>query len=435
MRKRNSEVHNLTLDPQKLKGTLAQKILARAAGKAEVKPGEYVVADIDLAMLHDPGLQNAMPILQEAGITGVWDPAKVVCLIDHQVPAHNIESAELFKEIRETVKSLGIRNFYDEGTGICHQVLVEKGYVLPGELIVATDSHTTTYGALGAAGTGIGATEMVYVLATGKLWFKVPETIRFWLTGQLKPRLMSKDVILYLAGKYSASVAQYKAVEFSGPLAGQLSLASRLTMSNMTVEIGGKFGFFEPDEKVKAYLATRTSRTYDILKPDSDAVYEKTFEMDVTGLEPQIAFPYTIDNVKPVSQAGGIKIEQALLGSCTNGRVEDLRIAAEILRGKKVHPDTRCLVIPASGEVFREAADEGILSTLVEAGAVICAPGCGSCHGSCMGLLAAGESCVASINRNFKGRMGSPQSRVYLASPATVAASAIEGKITDPRGY
>jgi len=346
-----------------------------------------------------------------------------------------VETAELFKQVRELVKRFGIKNFYSEGVGICHQVMVEKGYVVPGELIVATDSHTTMYGALGAAGTGIGASEMAYVLTTGKLWFQVPETIRFEMRGRLQDRVMSKDILLYIAGKYTSSVAQYKAVEFCGPVAEQLSVASRMTMSNMTVELGGKFGFFEADGKVGEYLAGRTKRSYAAVKADKDAVYEKVYEVDVTDLEPQVAIPYTIDNVKPVSEIGEIKVDQAVLGSCTNGRLEDLKIAAEMMKGKQVHPDTRCLVIPGSAEVYKEALKEGVLTTLIEAGAVLCNPGCGPCFGGCMGLLASGEVCVASINRNFKGRMGSPESRVYLGSPATVAASAIEGKITDPRKY
>jgi 3-isopropylmalate/(R)-2-methylmalate dehydratase large subunit len=418
-----------------MKGTLAQKILARASGKTEVKPGEYVMANIDRAMVPDMSMQKVYLVLKKAGITKVWDPGRVICVIDHQVPAPNVETAEMYKEVREIVKRFGIKSFYGEGVGICHQVIVEKGYVVPGELIVAADSHTTTHGALGAAGTGIGTSEMAYVLTTGKLWFKVPETIKFYMSGSLQPRVMSKDIILYIAGKYSSSVAQYKAVEFSGPVAEQLSLASRMTMSNMAVEIGAKFGFFEPDGKVATYLAQRTRRSFTALKPDEDAIYEKVYEVDVTTLEPQIAFPYTVDNVKPISQVGEIKVDQAVLGSCTNGRLEDLRIAAEIMKDKKVHPDTRCLIVPGSAEVYKEALSEGILSTLVETGAVICNPGCGPCYGGGMGLLASEEVCIASINRNFKGRMGSPESRVHLASPATVAASAIEGKITDPRAY
>jgi 3-isopropylmalate/(R)-2-methylmalate dehydratase large subunit len=414
--------------------TLAQKILARASGKAEVEPGQYVTASIDLAMMTDQ-MHAVFRILAEAGIKNVWNPNKLVCLLDHYVPSPTVESAEVGKKITEVVKALNIKNFYGQRAGVAHQVLPEKGWIVPGELIVATDSHTTTYGAFGAAGTGIGISEMAYVLTTGMLWFKVPETIKFRLLGMLQPRVMSKDIILHIAGHYSTEVAQYKSVEFTGSVAQEMSLASRMTMSNMAVEIGAKFGFFEPDEKVTQYLTRRTNKAFDVLRPDEDAIYERIYEVDVSTLEPQVAFPFAIDNVKPISEVGEIRVDQAVLGSCTNGRLEDLRIAAKILEGRKVHPDTRLLVIPASAEVYKEAATEGILSTIIEAGCIICNPGCGPCFGAHMGLLASGEACVASINRNFKGRMGSPEAKVYLASPATVAASAIEGKIADPRNY
>jgi len=414
--------------------TLAQKILARASGKSEAEPGEYVTANVDLAMAHD-AMAAVVLILNEAGISKVWDPNKVVCLLDHYTPSPTAQMAQARQLVENAVKALNIRNFYGQHAGVCHQVLVEKGFALPGQLIVGTDSHTTTYGAFGAAGTGIGFSEMAYVLTTGKLWFRVPETIRFLLWGTLPPRVMSKDIILYIAGKYSTTVAQYKAVEFTGTVARELSIASRMTMSNMSVEIGAKFGFFEPDEKVKQYLSTRTDKPFDCVSPDEDAVYEAEYEVDVSNLEPQVALPFAVDNVKPVSEAGDIKVHQAVLGSCTNGRLEDLRVAADILAGRKVNPDTRLLVIPASAEVYKEAITESILRTLVDSGAIICPAGCGPCFGAHMGLLASGESCIASINRNFKGRMGSPEAKVYLGSPATVAASAIEGRIADPRKY
>jgi len=414
--------------------TLAQKILARASGRGEVEPGQYVTANIDLAMMTDQ-MYAVFRMLVEAGIKKIWDPNKVVCLLDHYAPSPTVESAEVGKKTREVVKAFNIKNFYGERAGIAHQVLPERGWIVPGELIVATDSHTTTYGAFGAAGTGIGVSEMAYVLTTGTLWFKVPETIKFHMVGKLEPGVMSKDLILYIAGKYSAEVAQYKSVEFTGPVAQEMSLASRMTMSNMAVEIGAKFGFFEPDEKVTQYLTHRTDKSFDLLKADEEAIYERIYEIDVSALEPQVAVPFAVDNVKSISEVGEVRVDQAVLGSCTNGRLEDLRIAAKILEGREVHPDTRLLVIPASAEVYKEAVKEGILSVLIEAGGVICNPGCGPCFGAHMGLLASGETCVASINRNFKGRMGSPESKVYLASPATVAASAIEGKIADPRNY
>jgi len=414
--------------------TLAQKILARASGKGEVEPGQYVTASIDLAMMTDQ-MYATFSILAEAGIKSIWDPNRVVCLLDHYAPSPTVESAEVGKKITEAVKAFNIKNFYGQRAGIAHQVLPEHGWIVPGELIVATDSHTTTYGAFGAAGTGIGISEMAYVLTTGTLWFKVPETIKFHMLGKLQPAVMSKDLILYIAGKYSTEVAQYKSVEFTGPVAQEMSLASRMTMSNMAVEIGAKFGFFEPDEKVIQYLSRRRDKPFDLLRTDKDAIYERIYEIDVSTLEPQVAAPFAIDNVKPISEVGEVRVDQAVLGSCTNGRLEDLRIAAKILKGREVHPDTRLLVIPASADVYKEALNEGILYTLIEAGGVICNPGCGPCFGAHMGLLAAGEACVASINRNFRGRMGSPEAKVYLASPATVAASAIEGKIADPRNY
>jgi homoaconitate hydratase family protein len=399
-----------------------------------VEPGQYVTANIDLAMMTDQ-MYAVFSMLVDAGIKRIWDPNKVVCLLDHYAPSPTVESAEVGKKTREVVKAFNIKNFYGQRAGIAHQVLPERGWIVPGELIVATDSHTTTYGAFGAAGTGIGISEMAYVLTTGTLWFKVPQTIKFHMVGKLEPGVMSKDLILYIAGKYSAEVAQYKSVEFTGPVAQEMSLASRMTMSNMAVEIGAKFGFFEPDEKVTQYLTHRTDKSFDLLKADEEAIYERIYEIDVSALEPQVAVPFAVDNVKSISEVGEVRVDQAVLGSCTNGRLEDLRIAAKILEGREVHPDTRLLVIPASAEVYKEAVKEGILSVLIEAGGVICNPGCGPCFGAHMGLLASGETCVASINRNFKGRMGSPESKVYLASPATVAASAIEGKIADPRNY
>ncbi len=414
--------------------TMAEKILARASGLPSVQPGEFVVAKIDLAMTHE-GLRGVYPVLKEAGVKKVWDPEKVVNLMDHWVPPSTIQAAENQKLVRQAIKELGIRYAYGENAGICHQVLPEKGHVVPGELIVGTDSHTVTYGAFGAAASGIGYSEMAYVLATGKLWFRVPETIKIEMEGDLAPMVMSKDILLYLAGQYSTEVAQYKAIEFTGPTAQGMSISSRMTMSNMSVELGAKFGFFEPDEKVAEFLSGRTKKQYEMIKADKDASCETTFKVNVSQLEPQIAFPPDVGNVKSISQVGEITVNQAFLGSCTNGRIEDLEIAARILKGKRVSPDVRFLVIPASWEVYREALKSGILGILVDAGAIICNSSCGPCFGASMGILAAGERCIASTNRNFKGRMGSSDSEVYLASPATVAASALEGKISDPRQY
>jgi homoaconitate hydratase family protein len=414
--------------------TLAQKILARASGLKEVSPGEYVMAEIDIAMAHD-GMAGVARILGEAGIEKVWNPENIVNLLDHYTPSPTVQAAETRKLVEDAVKKFGISNYYGQNAGVCHQVLPEKGFVLPGMLIVGTDSHTTTYGAFGAAGTGIGFSEMAYVMTTGKLWFRVPETIKFTLQGAMPPKVMSKDVILHIAEKYTTEVAQYKSVEFDGEAAIDMTIESRMTMSNMAVEIGAKFGFFTPDEKVSHFLSSRTDRPFKLINPDRDALYDAVYSIDVSELEPKVALPFAVDNVKSVNDVKDVKIDQAVLGSCTNGRLEDLLAAAGILAGRHIHPQTRMLVVPASSEVYKDALAEGALKTFIDAGAIICPPGCGPCFGAHMGLLAAGEKCIATINRNFKGRMGSPEAEVYLASPATVAASAIEGKITDPRNF
>jgi 3-isopropylmalate/(R)-2-methylmalate dehydratase large subunit len=414
--------------------TMAEKILARSSGKDSVLPGEYITAHIDLAMVHE-ALAPVFVSLLGIGWGKVWDPSRIVVVLDHYVPASTERYAEIHKLVRMAVKQWGIIHYYGERAGICHQVLPEKGHILPGMLIVGTDSHTTTYGAFGAAGTGIGFSEMAYVLATGKLWFKVPETIKFHLKGRFPDFVSSKDLLLYIAGKYSSEAAQYRSVEFSGPSVETMSLASRMTMSNMAVEIGAKFGFFVPDRKTSDFLEGRTSQTYSPIVPDADANYEHTYEIDVSSLEPQVAFPYSVDNVQPVNDAADIRIHQAFIGSCTNGRLEDLQVAAGIMNGRKIHPDVRFYVAPASWEVYRRAMKEGILEILIDASVIIQPPYCGLCFGAHQGLLASDENCIAAINRNFKGRMGSHKARVFLASPATVAASAIEGRIADPRKY
>ncbi len=416
--------------------TMAEKVLARASGRREVKPGEYVTAKVDQVMSQE-AFAEVYRVLKEEGVERVWDPNKIAILLDHYVPAPTIAHAEVHKLIREGVKKLGIESWYDMRAGICHQIMGEKGHIIPGELILGTDSHSTTYGAFGAAGSGIGVSEMAYVLATGELWMRVPSTIKFIIQGELPERLTSKDIILYLAGKFTTKVAQYKAVEFKGPTVERMSIASRMTMANMGVELGAKFAFFEADQKTIDYLLKYAKegakKRISIFKADPNASYEQVYEIDVSPLEPQVAFPHDVGNVRPISAVGDVKVNQAFLGSCTNGRFEDLEIAAAILKGKKVHAETRLIVFPASWEIYLEALREGILETLIEAGAVVCNPGCGPCLGGHMGLLAAGERCIASSNRNFKGRMGSTEAEVYLGSPATVAASAIAGRIVDPR--
>ncbi|MGA3085991.1 MAG: 3-isopropylmalate dehydratase large subunit [Thermodesulfobacteriota bacterium] len=415
--------------------TMAEKILARASKREEVSPNEFVTADLDLIMGHDLSFWVAYQAMTDTGFNQVWDPEKIVVIIDHFVPAMNVRAATAHQQTREWVKEQNIKKFYDCGVGICHQVMPEEGHTLPGSLIVGGDSHTTTYGALGAASCGIGISELAWSMAKGSLWFMVPETIRFDLTGKLLPGVSAKDIILKIAGDYTAEVAQYKAVEFSGPVAQALSMDGRMTISNMGVEIGAKFAFFEADEKTIAFLKERNTEKAKFFGPDPDAVYENIFQVDVSNLEPQIACPHNLDNVKSVAEIGEVVVNQAFLGSCTNARMEDLERAAIILKGKHVHQETRLIVMPASLKIYQKAAAAGLLQIFLDAGAMLGTTGCGPCGGAHLGILAPGETAISSTNRNFKGRMGSPESFIYLGSPETVAASAIEGKIADPRKY
>lgn len=412
--------------------TLAEKILAKSANLESVSPGDFIIANIDKVMCHEAFAAVYMN-LNSAGITKVWNPDRVFVFLDHYVPAPTQRAATIHQLVRSGVTQLGIKNFYGENQGVAHQVMMESGNVLPGDLILGTDSHTCMYGAFAAAACGIGFSEMAYVLATGKLWLRVPETIRFNLSGELRFPLTSKDVILKIAGDYSAEFAQYKAVEFTGNGAERMSMSSRMTMTNMSVEIGAKFGFFPVDKKTVDYLSPLSETTPDFNKFRRSSSAVQTIEINLNNLEPQIAIPHTVENIRPVSQVKDIKIQQAVLGSCTNGRLEDLHLAAEIINGKKIHPDLRLLIIPASRKIYLDAMNDGTLGILLEAGGIILNPGCGPCFGSHMGILGPGERAISSTNRNFKGRMGSDQSEIYLASPATVIASALKGKITDPR--
>jgi 3-isopropylmalate/(R)-2-methylmalate dehydratase large subunit len=413
--------------------TLAERILARAAGRESVTAGEFIVADIDLALLHDIFAAQVFDLLREVGAENVLEPDQTVVVIDHLVPAPSAEAAAIHQRIREHVSRLGITAFYDAGEGICHQLLPERGHVRPGMLIVGTDSHTTTYGALGAGGTGVGTSDMVYALATGRLWFRVPETIRFELTGDLLPAVSWKDVILYLAGRFGADVGQYRAIEFAGPAVTKADMSSRLTVANMALEMGAKFGLFAADEVTDAYLRDHGGTGAGPFEPDPDASYEAVHEISLSGLPPQVAMPHEVDRVGPVSDVEGLTINQAFIGSCTNGRIEDLQAAAEVLDGQHIAPEVRLLVVPASRSVLQEAMRSGVLASLVDAGASVLAPGCGPCFGGHGGLLGPGERCIGTHNRNFIGRMGSAEAEIYLASPATVAASALVGKIADPR--
>ena len=413
--------------------TMAEKILARASKAKSVAAGEYVTATVDRIMAHEAFGACARTLLQ-LGITQLFDPDRVVVILDHYFPAPTPAAAGIHRLVRQAAERFGIRHFLGHA-GICHQVLSEQGYILPGHLVLGTDSHSTTYGAFGAGGTGIGLTEMSYVLATGQLWMQVPPTIRFDLVGERSAGLMSKDIVLHIAGAFGTEVAQYRAIEFAGPVASRMSIASRMTMSNMGVELGAKFAFFAADEQTIAYLRERTDERLALFGPDPDATYAAVHEVDVSDLEPQVACPHNPGNVKPVSQVGDVRVDQAFLGSCTNGRLEDLAVAAQILKGRKVNPRTRLLITPASQQVYLEATAAGYTETLLEAGAYITPPGCGACPGGHMGVLGAGEVCISSTNRNFRGRMGSPEADVYLGSPATVAAAAVAGRIADPREF
>ena len=418
--------------------TIAEKILAaHSISDGDIKTGDIINARLDLVMSHIGTAKVVLDFnkIRPSKNRKVFYPNKIVVLFDHYVPAPSARWAGVHDLIRKFVKKQSIKNFYDIREGICHQVLPEKGHARPGMLIIGGDSHTTTYGAFNAASCGVGNTDLFYGYVKGELWFRVPHTIKFNITGKLPSNVMSKDIIVKIAGDYSAEVATYKSIEFTGDTMENLSIASRMTMSNFALELGAKFAFGVPDEKVVNWVKERTSEPFKLVKPDPDAVYEKIYEIDVSNLEPQVACPHTVDNVKPISKLENVKINQAFLGSCTNGRYEDLEIAAKILEGNKIHDDVRMIVTPASKEIWLKAAKSGVSESLINAGAIITNPCCGACFGAMGGLLGPSEKCISSSNRNFKGRMGSPASEVYLGSPATVAASAIKGEITDPREY
>ncbi|MCD6100339.1 MAG: 3-isopropylmalate dehydratase large subunit [Candidatus Marinimicrobia bacterium] len=417
--------------------TLVEKILAAHSGRDKVTPGEIVNADIDIIMCHDVTTTPAIELLEKYGIKRVFDPDRIVIMPDHFVPNKDIKAAEMVKRIREWAKEQSIKNFYEIGRhGICHALLPEQGYVKPGTTIICGDSHTTTHGAFGAFATGVGSTDLAAALATGKLWFKVPETILVEIKGKVPDGVYAKDIILKVISILGVDGATYKAIEFTGEVVEQMSMESRMTMCNMAIEAGGKVGVIEPDEITFDYLRrTGVEDDFTIYRSDDDARFSDVIKLDVSEMEPVVAFPHLPSNVKNVSEAEGIRIDQAFLGSCTNGRLEDLRVAAEVLKGRRIAEHVRMIVIPATTEIWKQADREGLLYTFMEAGATVSTPTCGPCLGGHMGILASGERCISSTNRNFVGRMGSPESEVYLASPATVAASAIDGKIADPRKY
>jgi homoaconitate hydratase family protein len=415
--------------------TIGEKILLNHSDLKSINPGQFIDCDIDLIMVHEQLGGRIHKEYEKLGIDYVWDPNKIFFILDHWVPAPTISAAQMHQDCRNFAEKYKfIHNFgYQLDKGICHQVLPEMGFSRPGMLIVGSDSHTTTYGAFNCLATGIGATDVSVVFATGKLWFKVPESFKINISGKLNKGVMSKDFILTLIGNMSTKGAIYKSLEFHGQGAHSLSIDARMTISNMVVEAGAKFGIFLPDNQLENWLTPRTKEPYKFIIPDSDAVYEKSFEYDLSEITPVVAKPSNPGNLAKIEEVDGIEIDQAFLGSCTNGRMEDLRIAAKILKGNTVNPNTRLIIIPASKEIYINALKEGIIEIFISAGAVVGNCTCGPCIGGHLGVLGPDEVCISSTNRNFKGRMGHPTSEVYLASPATVAYSALNGKISDPR--
>jgi 3-isopropylmalate/(R)-2-methylmalate dehydratase large subunit len=417
----------------KMGKTMAEKIFELKSGKA-VQAGDLVIASIDFAMGQDGTTPLAIRSFQEMEGKKVFDPQRIAFVIDHNAPSPLESVSRLHDLMREFARTFGIRVF-DVGWGVCHELMVAQGLVVPGDLVVGADSHTCTYGAIGAFSTGIGSTELAAVMISGKLWFKVPETIKVIFTGHLPKGVYSKDLILYLAGKMGADGATYKALEFHGPVIEQLEVEERFTISNMAVEVGAKAGLMPPDEKALAWVKQRAQRPFEPVYPDDSAKYAETIEIDCSQLVPQVALPHRVDNVKPVNEVEGLPVQEVFIGTCTNGRAVDIQVAASILKGRKVHPEVRLIVAPASREILMQAIREGWAETIVEAGGTLVTPGCGPCVGTHQGVPGDGWNVISTANRNFKGRMGNNKAFIYLASPATCAASAIEGKITDPRKY
>lgn len=413
--------------------TIAEKILSKKSGM-DVQANDIVVANLDFVMGQDGTSPLAIQAFEEMGGRQVFDPQRVAMVIDHSSPSPLEGVSALHKKMRDFTDRHQFK-LYDIGEGVCHQLVPEQGHVAPGSLVIGADSHTCTYGALNVFATGVGSTDLAAAIISGKLWFKVPETFKFVLNGQLPPGVFSKDLILHLIGDVTADGATYLAAEYVGEAIKALSVEARFTISNMAIEMGAKVGLMEADHKTEAWIKEHSSLPYTPVVADPDAVYAQVKEYDVSGLEPQVAKPHTVDNVSPIGEVAGTEVQQCVIGTCTNGRLEDLRIAASILAGKKVHPRTRLIVAPSSRRVFLDAIKEGIISTLVESGAAVVTPGCGPCVGTHNGVPSDGENVIATSNRNFKGRMGNNKAFIYLGSPATVAASAIAGQICDPREY
>lgn len=415
--------------------TLSEKILAAHAGLEETHAGQFVEVAVDVVLSNDITAPLAILEMARLGVERVFDPEKVIIVPDHFAPNRDIRAAEQCQAVREFARAQALPHYFEVGRmGIEHVLLPEQGLVLPGDLVVGADSHTCTYGALGAFATGMGSTDVAVAMATGRTWLRVPETIRCVYSGELRPWVGGKDLILHTIGLLGVDGARYKALEFAGPAIDALSMDGRLTMANMAIEAGAKAGLVAVDDTTLAYVRGRARRHYEVHAPDPGASYASILEIDASRLEPQVAFPHLPDNVRPVGQAGDVPIDQVVIGSCTNGRLEDLRVAAGILRGRSVHPRVRCIVIPGSQQVYLDALNEGLLAAFVEAGAAVSTPTCGPCLGGHMGVLAAGERAVSTTNRNFRGRMGHPESEVYLAGPAVAAASAIAGRIAAPEG-
>jgi 3-isopropylmalate/(R)-2-methylmalate dehydratase large subunit len=415
--------------------TITEKILARSAGRESVEPGDIVRAKVDLVMGHDVTLPLSILEFERMGATRVFDPEKVVAVSDHFAPAPNIRAADRIKMVRDFAHAQGLAHYFEPGcgqSGVCHAILPEQGLVLPGFVVLGADSHTTTYGALGAFATGMGSTDIAAAMALGETWLRVPESLRLHYHGEPDRWITGKDLILHTLGRLGVAGAIYKAMEFCGPTIEELAMSDRFTMCNMAVEGGAKNGIIAADAKTEQYLRGKTSRPYEALRSDPDATYSATYEFSCEELQPQVAFPFSPDNVRPVQMAGEVTIDAVIIGSCTNGRVEDLRVAAEVLRGRQVSRGVRLIVIPATQKTYMQALEEGLLEVFAEAGGAVSTPTCGPCFGGHMGLLAAGERAVSTTNRNFVGRMGHPESEVYLASPAVAAASAVIGRIAHP---
>ncbi len=409
-----------------------EKILAKAAGKEKVNTGEIVKAKVDFAEVNDIYLQTIYSFYEMGG-KEVWDKDKLCFVFDHYAPAPTIRSAQNHKEMRQFARQQGLTNHFDVNAGVCHQVMPEAGHVWPGMILVATDSHTTTHGAFGAFGTGVGATDMATIMISGEIWFRVPEIIKIEINGNLKPGVMAKDVILHILGQLGADVAVYKAIEFCGSYVEELDVAERMVICNMAVEMGAKTAYMVPNHKVLQYIRARSSHIFAVPETDEDFQYAASYLFEVDELLPQVALPHSVENVVPINEVEQVRVDQAFIGACTGGRVEDIEAAVNILRGKKISPNTRLVIIPASNEVFLTANKRGYIKELVDAGATFSTPGCGPCLGAHQGVLAPGEVCVTASNRNFPGRMGSTEAEVYLASPATVAAGALKGVLSDPR--